>query len=537
MQKIRIPLVVLGFFAMGLLGFMLARSAAPPANKKTSVENESVPLSKFPAREEPMPQFRKATREPVYKSDQEAADAGALLGQRILIFKDREALEAFLKRAGTNISILGKIDALNALRIGFFNADLLAGLLDGQEEISLIFPVEVPTNGEGVAQQGAVPLGANILEWLGITADNSTWGAGIKIAILDTGVLRHSGTNGKISWIDLLGDGAPPTTNGHGTAVASMINGTNPLAPGIAPSSEVISVRVANNSGSSDSGLLAAGIVAAVNARAPLIIIAMSSEYDSAIVRKAIQYANNSGSVIIAAAGNNGTNRVSFPAANQGVYAIGSLDAENNHMNFSNTGSEIDFATPGYKLNAAWTENEYVVISGTSFSAPIFSGAVIGVMSTMGVTAQQAIQIISQYTDDVGSAGFDQASGAGAPNIARIFNGKTRGIYDAALASQRLIPPSASSPYGQMEILVQNRGTENLVNARVEISTPAGVVVRNITSLMPQTVQAFSIPINLAPSKNGSVIRYDSRVTLTQGRQDSNPNNNSRSNVYIPAVK
>ena len=535
MTKFRTPLLVLGFIAMGLLGFWLAKTAAPGPSAENLPREEIAPQRKSPAAEDEMPRFRKATREPVYKSDQEAADAGALLGQRVLVFKDNDALEAFLKRAGNKVLLLGRLDALNALRIGFLNMDLLAGLLDGQEEISLIFPVDVPTNSEGIAQDGAIPLGAKLLEWLGITGDNSSWGAGIKIAILDTGVLQHSGTTGKISWINLLGDSAPPTTNGHGTAVASMINGNNPLAPGIAPSSQIVSVRIADNEGGSNSFLLAAGIVAAVDAGASIINISMGSFGDSAVVRNAIEYAREAGSVIIAAAGNNGTNRVTYPGANQGVTTIGSVDGANDLMAFSNRGTQIAFAAPGYNVNAAWPGDQYVSVSGTSFSTPIFSGTVAGVMTAMGVTATQAIQLIGKYSNDVGSAGNDLGSGAGVPNIGRILNSKTRGIYDAAVASQQLIPPGASTPNGQIEVLVQNRGTENLVNARVDISTPSGIVTRNITSLMPQGVHSFSIPINVAPRQDGSALRYDSQVTLTQGKQDSNPTNDRRSNLYTPA--
>lgn len=536
MTKQRLLFMVLGFLAMGILGFWLARTAVPQPVATHSPQVKPTSTAQPPAADDPAPQFRKATREKVFRTDTEADAAGALLGQRVLVFKDQAALEAFLKKAGNKLTIMGRLDALNALRVAFLNADVLTDLLDGSEELSMIFPVQIPTIGEGTAQADAVPLGANLLEWLGITVDNSTWGAGIKIAILDTGVMAHTGTSGKITWINMLGDGAPPMTNGHGTAVASMINGTNPLAPGIAPAAEILSYRIADNEGRSNTYLIAAAIIAAVDSGAIFINISLAGPY-SAIMQKVADYARSKNAFIFAASGNNGTNQVAFPAANQGVYAIGSVDANGAHMNFSNTGEQMAFSAPGFGVNAAYSNNQYVSVSGTSFSTPIFVASVAGVMTAMQVSANQAIQLISKYSNDVGEAGYDRATGAGVPDIGRVLNSRTRGIYDAALASQRVIPPSSAFPYGQIEVLVQNRGTENLVNVRVSIRTPAGIVTNNITSLVPQAVQIVRVPITVAPRQDGKPLTYSSQVTLTQGRQDSMPANDRISYNYVPTLR
>jgi len=537
MTKQRLLFMVLGFLAMGFLGFWLARTAVPQP-VATQIPQKKPALNAQPSvADEPPPQFRSAIREKVFRTDTEADAAGALLGQRVLVFKDQAALEDFLKKAGTKLTIMGRLDALNALRVAFLNADVLAGLLDGTEEISMIFPIQIPTNAEGTAQAEAVPLGANLLEWLGITVDNSTWGAGIKIAILDTGVMAHTGTNGKITWINMLGDGAGLSTNGHGTAVASMINGTNPLAPGVAPAAEIISVRIADNDGRGNSYDLASGIIAAVDAGAIFISISMGGFGDSALMRNAIAYARSKGALIFAASGNNGINQVNNPAANQGVYAIGSVDANGTHMNFSNTGKQMAFSAPGFGINAAYSNNQYVSVSGTSFSTPIFVASVAGVMTAMQVNADQAIQLISKYSNDVGEAGYDRATGAGVPDIGRILNSKTRGIYDAAIASQRVLPASAAFPYGQIEVLVQNRGTENLINARVSISTPAGIVTHNINSLVPQAVQVVRVPITVAPRQDGRPLTYSSQISLNQGRQDYKLSNNRISYTYVPTIR
>lgn len=532
-------LLILGFVLVVVLGYWLAGTAASPqVARKEAPAKASEPQRRIIA-DEPAPRFRKEDRGPSVRRDDEATRAGALPGQRTLVFKDLAALEAFLKRAGDKVRVISRLDALFALRIGFFDYNDLASLRDGDEEESLIFPVDVPASpGDASAQAGAVALGAGLLDWLGITGDNSTWGSGVRIAVLDTGVAASQAFSSSITYQNIVGLPANLNNqNGHGTAVASMIIGRDSLTPGVAPGADIISIRIANDLGQSDSFLLAEGIVAAVNAGAMLINISLGSDSDSALVRNAIAYARDAGSLIVAASGNNGLNRVSYPAANDGVIAVGGVDALGNHLDFSNTGSQVTISAPGYGVNAAWTGNQAVSVSGTSFSAPIVAGAIAAVKSWPGnqnLTMLQAANLVFAYLNDSGEAGSDPAYGGGMPDMGRVINAKTPGIYDAALASQRILPPDSKNPYGQVEIMVQNRGTENLINTSVKISTPTGEVTSNITSLAVNAVKTIRVPIS-APT--AASMRYDSTVTLSGGRKDAKPANDRRAETYVPAVR
>jgi Subtilase family len=315
-----------------------------------------------------------------------------------------------------------------------------------------------------------------------------------------------------------------------------MIIGNGELTPGVAPGASILSIRIANDLGQSDSFLLAKGIVAAVDGGARLINISMGSPGDSGLVRNAIEYARAAGSMIVAATGNNGVDSVSYPAANAGVTAVGAVDAVGNHLDFSNTGRQVAISAPGFGVNAAWTGNQAASVSGTSFSSPIVVGAIAAVMSQPGskkVTNTQALNLISANLNDAGEAGSDLALGAGMPDLGRVFNRGTPGIYDAAVASQRILPPSPGNPNGQIEVLVQNRGTEPLVNTAVQVSTPSGVVNTNITTLGVNAVQTIRIPITQA---NAQSLRFDSRVKLSGGRSDAKPSNDRRVETYVPAV-
>jgi len=519
-----IPLFIIA--TMG--GYWLAKSAAPEPHEKTA--NTPPQHHRTVAPDPPMPDFHRGERPPSTVRDDAAIEAGAVANQRVIGFASQNALEAFLARAGGTIRVLGRLDALNALRIGFLDAAVLAALLDGDEELSMIFPVEIPMPGSVGAQDGAVPLGNGLLAWLGIDGMDPA-GHGVRIAILDTGIFAHSAFGANITHIDLVERLAE--INGHGTAVASMIIGNSRLTPGVAPYADIIDIRIANDFGASNSWLLAEGILAAVDAGANIINISLGSNSDSALVRSALAYAHAAGVVVVAAAGNQGRDRIAYPAANNGVIAVGATDAKGNHVAFSNSGN-IDVAAPGFGVNAAWINDMAVSADGTSFSTPVIAGTIAWIMSTQSVNNQQAVALMNQYLNDTGSAGPDQMTGGGLPALDRVANADTPGIFDAAVASHHVIPPSPQQPFAQVEVVVQNRGTEPLLNTAVTINHPGGSTTANITSLPPGGVHPVFVPIPNTQYESGSPLLFDSRVSIGQGVADANPNNDHRVDVHLP---
>jgi hypothetical protein len=162
-------------------------------------------------------------------------------------------------------------------------------------------------------------------------------------------------------------------------------------------------------------------------------------------------------------------------------------------------------------------------------------GAIAAVKSWPGnekLSMQQAADVAFSYLNDGGEAGADAALGAGMVDLGRVLNGKTPGIYDAALASQRILAPSPGYPYGHVEVLVQNRGTETLINTAVRISTPGGVVDSNITALAVGAVQVVRVPVS---QQAAASIRFESKVSLSGGRTDAKPSNDWRVETYVPA--
>jgi hypothetical protein len=506
---------------VGLAAYYLTTLAIPDGKSLTRDDDGIPPRSSYTQTSEPV-KFRKAGRDSAGRLDLAAIEDGAIPNQRVIVFTDQAALDAFLARMGDGVKVLDRLDKLNALLVGFGNEDDLFALLDGTEETGFIYPVNIPEFGAGV-QAGAAPLGNGLLDWLGVTGDNSLWGKGLKIAILDTGIADHIAFKNAIERINLVPLPADPADlNGHGTSVASLIFSSNPLAPGIAPGATPLSVRIADDNGSSNSFLIAQGIIAAVDAGAQLINISLGGNGRSGLVENALEYARQAGALVIASAGNTGMKGVMHPAASPLAIAVGAVDANNQHMAFSTTGNQVAVAAPGYAVNTAYPGNKMAQVSGTSPAAPIITGVLAATMRQGGsnnLSSTAALSAMNSSLVDIGAPGRDPSTGGGVPDMWRILNGNTPGIYDAAVTSITTV----NTPQGaQAQVLVQNLGTETLINAGVTANINGTTTNANITTLAPGDTRVITVPTG-----GGESLNIQGGVRLSGGQTDHRPSNDS----------
>ena len=469
------------------------------------------------------------TRKSGYRADEEAMAQGALPGQRSLRFASAEAMQAFLARMGDRVRVLDRIDSLHALRISFLDPADLRDLLDGSEELGMIYPAYVPNPSGGMVQADAVPLGNQLLQWLGLKQLDLTLGQGVRIAILDTGVVPHPAYGSVNNVFIVPGLENYADWNGHGTAAASLILGNSTTVPGAAPGATLTSWRVADDSGSSDSWKIAQAIIQAADAGNQIISISMGSYGDSVMLRDAVLYAQNKNAVIIASSGNDGLTQSAFPAGYPDVIAAVAVDAQNNHLLFSNQSSQAALSAPGWGVTAAHPGDRVTSFSGTSASAPILAGTVAAVMSAKGLTAQQALAAIYQMTNETGAAGPDPFTGAGAVNLGRILRSDTSQIADAAAASNVITPPQAGS-IAQVQVNIQNQGTTTLSNVPVTVTSPSGVTNLTVPSLAPGAVKSYQIGLSNSLFANGQSVK----VTTQIGSSDAVLYNNLRTTTYSP---
>lgn len=267
-------------------------------------------------------------------------------------------------------------------------------------------------------EQTLIEFAGSATEWIGVSDDHSQWGEGVLVAILDTGVYPHSAFDEiTISQLDLLGNTEAAVTeyDSHGTAVTS-------IAIQVAPSSEILSVRVLDQEGIGNSYTVAQGIVAAVDAGAGVINLSIGSYTNSTVLGDAVAYAVDQGVAVVAASGNDGSSAPSYPAAYQGVVSVSALDANGQIAPFSNFGESVDLAAPGVGVYAAWEDDQAIAMSGTSAAAPFVAGAIAALISTgEAATGEQAALMLQDNASDVGAVGIDHDSGYGALQLGGLF--------------------------------------------------------------------------------------------------------------------
>ncbi|MCL4863502.1 MAG: S8 family serine peptidase [Caldilineaceae bacterium] len=226
-----------------------------------------------------------------------------------------------------------------------------------------------------------------------------TSGAGVQVAILDTGVdLDHPAFAGRLlaGW-DMVADDPLPQDEGsglgwgHGTHVAGII-------ARVAPESKLIPLRVLDANGLGNTFTLAYAIEWATEQGADVINLSLGAEADSQVLRTAVQYALDRGVTIVAAGGNRGTNQRQFPAAYPGVIGVTAVDEANRKADFANYGAAwVDLAAPGVGITSTFVGPDgsgYASWSGTSMATAFVSGAAAlarPLLSAPSVTATQQL--------------------------------------------------------------------------------------------------------------------------------------------------
>ena len=454
--------------------------------------------------------------------------------EAVLIFKNDDGYRRFLARAAqTGVEVLGQIDALSIARVHVRAYDTLAAELLAHAAdyggVAANTLVQAPPVPEDRSTHPQIPVRDTLLATLGITTDNSTWGRGVTIAVLDSGALPDVTLGGgRLKYLDIgLGYTGPVDESLHGTAVAALASGSSPDARGVAPAAGILSIRVTDTDGKSDAFTVTQAIVAAVDAAAQIINISMGGYSTSEAFDRAVAYADSHGAVIVAAAGNDQASRLAWPAADPRVISVGAVDATGEQVSFSNSGPQLHLTAPGYGIDTAGVNGERILFSGTSASAPVVAGAIAAVMSeSTGLTAAQAVQVLQTHADDSGPAGVDPDYGHGVVDLgwAMTRNDPTRA--DIAISSNSYDAESST-----VSVVIQNRSSTT--TATMTLTADIAGTVRNyaVPPLAPGAVTSVNLPVDPAQlAREGRlVLRTD--LVLPPGFTDQIPANNHRASV------
>ncbi len=320
----------------------------------------------------------------------------------------------------------------------------------------------------------------NIEHSLGVRqAWSHTTGAGVDVAVLDSGVAPVSGLSGRIiNGPDLTPEVHTASvryndTYGHGTHIAGIIAGKDPnVTPtasvndpnpflGIAPGSRIVSVKVADAHGGTDVSQIIAGLYwVTQHAKDPglnIRVVNLSFGTDSTQaytidpLAHAAEFAWRKGLVVVVSAGNSGdtTGRLSNPATDPYVLAVGAGDTRSTTRTdddviptFSQRGDGTrnpDLSAPGVKVPslrvpgsyldlqypAAATATRFFRGSGTSQSAAVVSGVAALLLAKRPELTPDQVKAILKSSARRLPVADSQGQGAGYPNIGAALTAPT----------------------------------------------------------------------------------------------------------------
>lgn len=240
-------------------------------------------------------------------------------------------------------------------------------------------------------------------------------GAGVRVAVLDTGVdRRHPALAGRMlpgfDFVDFDTDpseaGAVGNAGyGHGTHVAGLV-------AAVAPSARLMPLRVLDAQGVGNAWVLAEAMLHAVDPDhvpatddgAQVLNLSLGTLARNRVLRAALELvtcarpdaadpvlnqddpgyaadkarcALRGGAVVVAAAGNDGSDALrQYPAAfsSYGLLSVGASAPARSLAGFSNRGSWVALAAPGAGVTSTVPGSGYATWSGTSMAAPLAAG-------------------------------------------------------------------------------------------------------------------------------------------------------------------
>ena len=279
---------------------------------------------------------------------------------------------------------------------------------------------------------GALAVGAEPLQsfewWRSIVGADTVAppGPGKPVTIVDSGLdVTHEEFQSRPNTTVLNRQTLETADEDHGTEVASVVaapvNGLGLV--GVYPQA-VLRSWDASPFAFITSGSAVQGIIAATREGPGVINLSFGGDDPDPVLEQAIVYAFRHGSLVVSSAGNEGLdgNPLSYPASYPHVLTVAATGQSGTVASFSSESPYVDLAAPGVDIPVAEPIADdptgYISASGTSFSAPMVSGAAAWVWTTRpSLDNTQLFDVLRMSAHDIAPAGYDRATGFGMLDI------------------------------------------------------------------------------------------------------------------------
>jgi len=296
-------------------------------------------------------------------------------------------------------------------------------------------------------------------------------------------------------------DNDPSDGHGHGTHCAGIsgasTNNSNGIA-GMCWNCKIMPLRAGHNDTTGNGSLSTTAIISSINYAIDnnATIISMSfGGGASASIKTAIDDAENAGIILVAAAGNDNSAILTYPAAYDNVIAVGATSDGDIRSSFSSYGTWVNIAAPGYNILSTYIDDSYVYMSGTSMSAPLVAGA-IGLIKSLFPSASQT-EIIDAFNETGTHVDFITS------NISRINVYSALLSFDTDVPNVTLVSPADEHVSVSVnQSFACNVSDWQLANLTFEIWNSSGVLI-NSSSVNVSGVENSSV-FNLTGMSEGT---------------------------------
>jgi minor extracellular protease Epr len=403
--------------------------------------------------------------------------------EKIVLFRDAVDKQVIETSGGTIIEEYKNIAAVKV----YINEEKILSLKSNSEILLIEDEQRVEKSGQ-------------IVEW-GVTAiqsqkawNNHYTGKNVKIAIMDSGISPHedlkiAGGKSFVSYTTSYKD-----DSGHGTHVAGIVGAQNNGLGivGVAPNAKLYALKVLDKNGQGYLSDMISAIDWAISNKMDILNLSLGSLEPSYVLEKAMTKAYQSGMLIVAAGGNDGTSagngdNVAYPAKYPAVIAVSAVDQNNVRGSFSATGNAIEYSAPGVQIVSTHLNNKYVSYSGTSMATAFVTGSLALLKEMYPDLSPSAIrEQLKRNALDLGAPGKDPWYGLGlvqTPLTPERLSGKDR--FEVAANISRKGWASADTVF----ISNYNAFADALSAAPLAFKYNSPILLTHAASLNPVTKQ------------------------------------------------
>ncbi|KAB8198389.1 S8 family serine peptidase [Lysobacter maris] len=344
-------------------------------------------------------------------------------------------------------------------------------------------------------------------------------GSGIKVCVIDSGI---NANHEDFAGIPMTGypSGWNNDSCGHGTHVAGTIAavdnnvGVVGVSPG-AVSLHIVKVFDGAACGWSYASTLVDAANRCASAGARVINMSLGGDFASNTEETAFANLNSQGILSVAAAGNDGNTRHSYPASYDSVMSVAAVDINNAHADFSQSTSQVEIAAPGVAVLSTYPyRTGSMTVAGTGYIVSAMEGSVQstanGAMVDGGLCTSAGSwsgKVVMCERGDISFADKVSAVQAGGGVAAVVYNNEPGGFSGTLGTMTSTVPALSMSQEDGQALVAASLGQTAAVSSVSEANTSGYAYLDGTSMATPHVAGSAAIIWSANPSASNQQVR------------------------------